>query len=257
MILDNILKYRHIQLNKEKAEKPLATIKASTRIRPHYNFKEALINNNIAVIAEIKQASPSLGKITDSFNYINIAKDYEEGKANAISILTEEKYFRGNRNILEEIGTFSTLPILRKDFIVDEYQIYDAYIMGADAILLIASVLSYNKLLSFYKLAKSLKLDVVLEVHSLDEYKTIASIGAEIIGINNRDLTSFNVDVNTSIELARIISKDTILVSESGISSSSVVKRLSSSGFNAILVGEALMLSKDKTKLIKELKNEN
>ncbi len=257
MILDEIIEKRKIQLDKEKAKVPFDEMKSlamNTSFKT-LDFKNALSGNDLRVICEVKKASPSKGLIRSDFHPIEIAKEYESAGANAISCLTEEHYFKGSSAYLKSIAECVSIPILRKDFIIDEYQIYEARTIGASAILLIAAVLDEDTLGRFYKLATFLSLQCLVEVHNESELEKSLSIDAEIIGINNRDLKTFNVDLNTTERLASLIPKDRVIVSESGIKDNTDMKAVHSFGASAVLIGETLMRSDNISATLKELRS--
>lgn len=201
--------------------------------------------DGVNIIAEIKQRSPSKGIICEYFDPVRIAESYSDAGAAALSVLTEEDFFGGSLEHLEAVRTRAALPLLRKDFIFDEYQLYESVVAGADAVLLIVGILEDELLARLIRLARELGLDAVVEVHSADEMKRAARSGASIIGVNNRDLTTFKVDLETSIKLARLAPEGAILISESGINTGSGIRRLRSAGFNAFLIGEHLMRAGD------------
>ncbi|PAW65148.1 MAG: indole-3-glycerol phosphate synthase [Verrucomicrobiia bacterium Tous-C2TDCM] len=208
----------------------------------------------LAVIAEVKRASPSAGTISHDFDPVAIAEAYADAGANALSILTDEKYFQGHLSYLAKIRERVDLPILRKDFIVDEVQIYESVVAGADAILLIVGALEQEELLHLLDVAGNYQLDVLVEVHDLEEMERALETGARIIGINNRNLRTFEVDLNATERLSEEVGPDHILVSESGIYSGTDTKRIRAWGADAILVGEALMRATDKSAKMAELK---
>ncbi|MBP9212869.1 MAG: indole-3-glycerol phosphate synthase TrpC [Bacteroidetes bacterium] len=210
-------------------------------------------DDGISCIAEIKKASPSKGIITKDFVPARIARDYKEGGARAISVLTDERFFQGKAEYIAAAKTASFLPILRKDFIVDEYQIYESRVMGADAILLIVAALDDLRLRSFLTTAEDLSLSVLVECHSKNEIERAIDSGATIIGINNRDLNTFSVNVDLSLMLKNFIPNSCTTVSESGIKNHNTVERLSQAGFDAVLVGEHLMTQTDRRKALQEL----
>ncbi|MBL0691310.1 MAG: indole-3-glycerol phosphate synthase TrpC [SAR324 cluster bacterium] len=210
-------------------------------------------NYEIAVIAEVKKASPSTGVLVKDFDAQKIVNNYQKANANALSILTDEYYFQGHNDYLSEAHLNCDLPILRKDFIIDSWQIEESYLIGADAILLIAKILTKAQLEKFHKQANSLNLSVLVEVHNKNELDMALSIGAKIIGINNRNLTNFTIDLNTSFSLVKTIPSDIIKVSESGINSFSQVERLAKAEFNAILVGASLVKSSNIKQSLKKL----
>ena len=257
MILDDIVKKQKERIEKDKKIKDFKTLKQEVTNLPlpeKFFFEESLKNKDFAFICEIKKASPSKGVIVEDFPYIDIAQEYEKAGASAISVLTEPNFFKGNDRFLREISDMVNIPVLRKDFIIDEYQIYQAKLINADAILLICAILDETTLNRFLNLAKSLKLSCLVETHNENEIKKALNSGAEIIGINNRDLKTFTVDINTSLKLRRYIPKNKILISESGIKNAQDIKKLKDNDFNGALIGESMMLSKDKKQFLSQLR---
>ena len=254
-ILDDIIDYKKLELIHRKEQLPISKIRSDIEKMPApRDFKSAISKpNRINLIAEIKKASPSAGEIVENFNVEEIAKQYEEAKADAISVLTETKYFQGDIFHIDLVRQVSELPVLRKDFIVDEYQIFESRYFGADAVLLIAAVLDIEKAKKFLKIVNELNLSAIVEVHSDDELKTVLETDAEIIGINNRNLSNLTVDINTTLKLKEKISDGKIVVSESGIKTKQDIKKLKNIGINAVLIGEYLMKSQDIKKSITEL----
>ena len=224
-------------------------------ITEEFPFKKALMGDDIAIIAEVKKASPSKGLISEDFDYLNIAREYEQAGASAISVLTEPYFFMGSDDYLKEISQEVNVPVLRKDFIVDEYMIWEAKALDASAILLIVSSLDIVQLKRFLDLAHDLGLSAIVECHDGDEIMRALTVGAEIIGVNNRDLTDFTVDIENSINLRRCVSGDVVFISESGIKTAEDVTRLKENDVDAVLIGETLMKSDDKKAMISELKN--
>ena len=204
-------------------------------------FKKSLLNKDEAIIAEIKKASPSAGIISEDFNPVSKAKEYESFGAAALSILTEEDYFLGSINYLVNVKEVSDLPILRKDFIIDAYQIYESKLIGADCILLIAAILSDEQLQNFTNIADQLGLDYIIEVHDKDELSRVEIFSKAIIGVNNRNLKTFDVDINNSILLRNEFKQDNVFVSESGIKSRKDIDMLKENDINVFLIGESLM----------------
>lgn len=245
MILDDIVKYKLSKVEFQKKEKPIdLLIKQSSKIEKR-DFKGAISKDHLAIIAEIKKASPSKGVIQTDFSPVRQAQTYDLAGVDAISVLTEDRYFEGKDEYLKLIKDKTKRPVLRKDFIVDEYQITESKVLGADAILLIVAILQTN-LKSFNNLAKSLELDCLVEVHDEKELEIALDCGCEIIGINNRNLKDFSVDFTTTERLIRRIPDQVAVVSESGIKTIDDVKYLSSIGVDAVLIGETLMrMSKD------------
>ena len=205
------------------------------------NFKKSLQNKAEAIIAEIKKASPSAGIISDNFDPVLKSKEYESFGASALSILTEEDYFLGNIEYLKDVKAITSLPILRKDFIVDEYQIYESKLIGADCILLIASILNDEELKNFSEIAERLKLDYIIEVHDEEELQRVQHFSNAIIGVNNRNLKTFDVDINNSVELKKIFDGENIFIAESGIKSKKDIEYLQQHNINVFLIGESLM----------------
>lgn len=246
-------KKREVVIKRQK--KPLELLlKELPEVSPPRNFRGAISSSPQPVlIAEIKKASPSAGIIREEFNPVEIARIYEQSRAAAISILTDEKYFQGNLEHLKSVREKVDLPILQKEFIIDEYQIYEARIWGADAVLLIVSVLAPPQARYFSFLARKLGMDCLVEVHTENELRIALEMGAEIIGINNRNLEDFSVDLSTTAHLKEKIPCGKIVVSESGIQSAEDVLRLKSLKINAILIGETLLRSKDIGAKINEL----
>ena len=205
------------------------------------NFKKSLQNKAEAIIAEIKKASPSAGIISENFDPVLKSKEYESFGASALSILTEEDYFLGNIEYLKDVKAITSLPILRKDFIVDEYQIYESKLIGADCILLIASILNDEELKNFSEIAERLKLDYIIEVHDEEELQRVQHFSNAIIGVNNRNLKTFDVDINNSVELKKIFEGENIFIAESGIKSKKDIEYLQQHNINVFLIGESLM----------------
>ena len=246
MILDEIVEKRKIQLEREKAAADFETVKkAAERLdRQCISFKNALAKpDRLSVISEVKKASPSKGLIQPDFDPVKIAKEYESCGANAVSCLTEEHYFQGSSEYFKAIRQAIVLPMIRKDFIIDEYQIYEARLMGADAILLIAAVLDDEKLKRFGGIARSLGLDTLAETHDESELERVLALDFDIIGINNRNLKTFEVTLETTARLAGMIPEGKVIVSESGIRDNTDMKTVRGYGADAGLIGETLMRS--------------
>lgn len=252
MILDDIIEYKKIQLENEKESISLkeyqrAAEKLLESNEKSRSFSDALSGEKLSIIAEIKKASPSKGIIQADFNPESSALIYENAGASAISVLTEEHYFLGHNSYIKLVKGASSKPILRKDFIVDEYQLYQSKVIGADAVLLIAAVLGKD-IKRYYPLAKSLNLDVLAEVHNYEELQTVLDAGCDVIGINNRNLKDFSVSLKTTESLIKYIPKNITTVSESGIKSLEDTEYLSTLGVNAVLIGETFMRDPDKLK---------
>jgi len=221
-----------------------------------FPFEKALTSGDIAFICEIKKASPSKGVIADDFPYLDIAREYESAGAAAISVLTEPYYFKGDDRYLREIADVVSIPLLRKDFTIDDYMIYEAKILGASAVLLICSILSDDALAEYIAIAHGLGLSALVEAHDEKEVAAALRAGARIIGVNNRNLKTFEVDISLSERLRKIVPPDIIFVAESGIKSPEDVSKLREIGASAVLIGEAIMRSPDKHSEILRLRGD-
>lgn len=240
-ILDQIVEKKRKQIELEKQDISLEEMIEKSKVdREIRNFEDALKSSDMAVISEIKKASPSKGIIKEDFDPVEMAMIYEKNPFHAISVLTEREYFLGDDKYIKMVKEVTTKPVLRKDFIIDEYQIYQSKVIGADAILLIARILK-GKLKKYYDLAKSLGLHVLVEVHGEDEVAEALESGAKILGVNNRNLATFDVDLKQTEKLMKLFPEDIMVVSESGIRNSEDVEYLKSIGVSAVLVGETLM----------------
>ena len=218
------------------------------------SFEKALRKPDISFICECKKASPSKGLISVDFPYLQIAKEYEAAGADCISVLTEPKWFLGSNEYLREIAASVSIPCLRKDFTVDEYMIYEAKVLGASAVLLIVSILSETQLREYIKICDELDLSALVEIHDEKEALTAINAGARLIGVNNRNLKDFSVDTENSRRLRRLIPRDILFVSESGVKSAADVQALREIGADAVLVGETLMKAENKCDKLKELR---
>ena len=255
-ILDEIVGKKRERLSLAKSRVPLSALKPRiSDIEKPRDFKAALKrkqDEKIKLVAEIKKASPSKGVIRKNFEPPEIAKIYEK-QADAISILTEEDFFQGNIEFISKVKKITTIPLLRKDFLFDEYQIYESRANEADAILLIAAILDKNQAKEYLHLAEELGLSVLFEVHDLKELEMALFIDADIIGINNRNLKTLKIDINTTFEIKKEIPSGKILVSESGIKTRDDVLRLEAAGIDAVLIGTSFMEAGDIGKKIEEL----
>jgi len=252
-ILDKIVADKKQEVGQKKRSVPLSLLKERIAQQKPLDFAAALRGNGLRLIAEVKKASPSKGLLCPDFKPVEMAQTYERNGAAAISVLTEEKHFQGSLEHLAAIREKVNIPLLRKDFIFDEYQVYESAAYGADAILLITAILSEEKLEEFLTLSDNLRLDCLVEVHNEDELCKALLAGAEIIGINNRDLGTFKVDTNTTRRLRMLIPAEKIVVSESGINNKDDIKKMKECKVNAVLVGEALVTAKDIPTKMKEL----
>jgi len=254
MILQKIINKTKEDLQKRKNSEDFK--KFLSLKREFRDVKKALRStpdNPFRIIAEVKKASPSKGVIREDFDPIAIAKEYNE-VADAMSILTEPHFFQGSLEYLKEIHKFSKIPLLRKDFIVDEFQIAEAYAAGADFILLIAKALETNELKRLFDFAKNIGLEVLFEIHDKEDLQKALEVGADIIGFNHRDLKTFEMNMDLSKELIPLLPKDVIVVAESGISDKEIIKKLHKNGVDAYLIGEHFMRQDDIKNAVKEFK---
>ncbi len=258
-ILDEIVTKKKKCLNYAKSHTSLKDLKSkipdTEMPRDFMRAVKRKSGEKIKLIAEIKKASPSKGVIRENFSPIEIASAYEKKQANAISILTEEDFFQGSLDFIPKLKKATTIPLLRKDFIFDEYQIYESRANEADAILLIAAILGKNQAKEYLNLAKELELSVLFEVHDIKELEMALLIDADIIGINNRNLKTMQIDLNNTFEIKKEIPSEKIVVSESGIKTRDDILRLESAGIDAVLIGTSFMEAADIGKKIEELFN--
>ncbi len=259
MILEQITQRTWQRVQELKRQTPLSSVQAMAESLPAetgFRFEQALKSEDIAFICEIKKASPSKGVIAPDFPYLQIAADYETAGAAALSVLTEPHYFLGSDRYLQEIASRAGIPVLRKDFTIDAYQIHEAKCLGASAVLLIVALLDQEKLRDFLTLAHHLGLSALVEAHTEQEVHTAVETGARIIGVNNRDLSTFEVDLTTAERLRPLVPPGILFVSESGIRSARDVARLRAIGTDGVLIGESLMRSSDKKKQLAILRGE-
>lgn len=254
-ILNEIAMHTKVRYEKIIKEKPLSAVMEQALLLPkkNFEFEKALAGDGISFICEVKKASPSKGVIAQDFPYLEIAKQYEQAGASAISCLTEPKWFMGADEYLSEIANAVSIPVLRKDFTVCEYQIYEARLLGASAVLLICALLDTETIAKYIKICDSLGLSALVEAHNEAEVQSAISAGARIIGVNNRNLHDFSVDVNNSTKYREMIPENIIFVSESGITSHKDIEVLLKNKTDAVLIGETLMRAPDKSKMIREL----
>jgi len=253
-ILRKIVEHKKRELSEKKPKFNLTVLREEAeRLKVPYDFKEALSGEGINIIAEVKKASPSKGVIREDFDPVEIAKAYERGGAKAISVLTDEKFFQGSPFYLRQVAEAVKLPVLRKDFIIDEFQIYGAKALGASSYLLIATILSDSELKDFIDLGRELGMEPLVETHTEEEVERALKAGAEIIGVNNRDLKTFTVSLSTTLKLLPLIkSEGKLSVSESGIKGKEDLIMLKEAGVDAFLIGETLMRSENPEALLKE-----
>ena len=257
-IIKKIVEEKIVEVNKRKEVLPKEQllIKIDSLDYQHRNFRNTIVRkqDRISLIAECKKATPIKGVIKENYDIVSIVKDYYESRiVDAISILTEEKYFYGDVYDLVIARQTVPLPLLRKDFIIDEYQIYESLYYGADAVLLISSILSQEQLKQFYNIAKSLSLEIIFEVHTKDDLDKVLNCEPEIVGINNRNLTNFVVDIYTVEKLIKFIPKNITIVAESGISSYNDIKYFTELGVDVVLVGTYFMSSSDIKQAVRTL----
>jgi len=257
MILDEIVLKNEQETLERKRLLPFSELeRMAAASPPPFDFAAAIAGDGIHLIAEVKKASPSRGTICTDFDPVQIAGIYAKSEAAAISVLTEPRYFQGSLNSLSRIRNAlvnTGIPLLRKDFLSDPYQIYESRLYGADALLLIVAILTPAKLRGLLELSRALGMTCLVEVHNEGEVATALESGARLIGINNRDLTTFDVDIATTQRLRRFIPEDRIVVSESGIKTREDIEKLRKLGVNAVLIGEAIMTAPDIRTKIKEL----
>jgi len=254
MILDSIVqKKKETLLQQSISYKKEEYLEAIGRMPKPQSFYRAIKKPGLSIIGEIKKASPSKGMIKEDFNPIEIARTYEKA-VDAISVLTEEHFFIGRTEYLQQVHDAVSLPILRKDFILEEVQIYEGRRLGASSILLIASILDKEKLQEFIQIIHSLDMDALVEVHGEEEVTKAIEAGAKIIGVNNRNLNDFSVDLHTTLRLRRYIPEDILLISESGIHSKEDIQFLWKAGIDGILVGESFMRTNNILEKAKEFR---
>ncbi|MDO5474430.1 MAG: indole-3-glycerol phosphate synthase TrpC [Phascolarctobacterium sp.] len=256
-ILDELATYAKERVQKAQAVKSLEELREQALALPKGDlpFSKALRKTELSFICECKKASPSKGIIATSFPYLEIAKQYEKAGADCISVLTEPKWFLGSDAYLQAISSNVQLPCLRKDFVVDEYMLYEAKLLGAAAVLLICTILSEAQLKKYLGICAELGLDALVEVHDEQELQLALKTGAQIIGVNNRNLKDFTVDMENSRRLRALVPPGVLFVVESGVSTVEDVRRVKTIGADAVLIGEALMRAPDKISFLRELKN--
>jgi indole-3-glycerol phosphate synthase len=254
VILEMIVEAKRKEVAALRKMTPLAQLEdAIGNLLPVRDFKGAIGNARCSIIAEVKRSSPSQGRIRYEFDPAQIATIYQDNGAQAVSVLTDEAFFEGKGEYLTGIKKIIDLPLLRKDFIIDPYQIFETRILGGDALLLIASLLGQGQLWEYITLSKTLGLAPLVEVHTKKELDKALAADAEIIGINNRDLKTFSTDIKTTLELAPLIPSDRIVVTESGINTREDIELLMEAGIHCFLIGEALMRAEDIGEKLREL----
>jgi len=261
MILDDIAAKTRIRIAEETEKLPLSSLREKAESLPAetgFPFEKALSSPGISLICELKKASPSRGLISEDFPYMEIAHEYEKAGADAVSCLTEPYWFKGKDEYIRDLTGRQNpigIPVLRKDFTISPYMIYQAKCMGASAVLLICAILSDRELSGYLDTAHALGLSALVEAHTEEEVMRAVASGAKIIGVNNRNLKTFRVDIETSVRLRNLVPDDRIYVSESGIRTPEDIRILRENGTDAVLVGEMLMYADNKEKLISEMKS--
>lgn len=256
MILETIAAKTKERIEAAKKQLPLQELQAMAKEQSgdrNFPFEKALSHKGMSFICEVKKASPSKGVIAEHFPYMEIAKEYQEAGADAISVLTEPFFFQGKNEYLSNIKKEVKIPLLRKDFTVDEYMLYEAKLMGADAVLLICAILSETQLQEYAGIADELGISALVEAHDEKEILMAQYAGARIIGVNNRNLKDFTVDIDNSIRLRKLVPQNILFVSESGMKTRQDMERLEQNNTNAVLIGETLMRAADKRAMLAEL----
>lgn len=259
MILDKLAASARVRVDRLKAERSLESVREEAlSIKPEkpFCFEAALKKEDIAFICEVKKASPSKGLIAPDFPYVHIARDYEAAGADAISVLTEPEYFLGSNDYLSAVKRAVNIPVIRKDFTIDPYQIYEARIIGADAVLLICALLDTEVLTEYIRIADTLSLTALVEAHDAAEVASALEAGARVIGVNNRNLKTFEVDIKNSARLRQLMPEHITFVSESGIKTPGDIDALRKNGTDAVLIGETLMRSSRKAEELARLRGE-
>lgn len=255
-ILDELAEYAKVRVKEAKKFRPLDVVKTEALSKPKgdFEFEKALKKDGMSFICECKKASPSKGIIAQEFDYLTIAKDYEAAGADCISVLTEPKWFLGSDQYLQEITDAVSIPVIRKDFTVDEYMIYEAKLLGAKAVLLICAILTEEQIREYIRICDTLGISALVEAHDEAEIQMAVRVGARVIGVNNRNLKDFSVDTSNSRRLRQMIPDDVVFVSESGIKDASDIELLKEAKVDAVLIGETLMKAQDKAAKLKELR---
>ena len=261
MILDDLAAATRARVERKKAHIPLETVKeqalnlAAKEGTFTFPFEKAVAKDGISFICEVKKASPSKGIIADDFPYLEIAREYEKAGADCISVLTETDYFKGEDRFLREINDAVQIPTIRKDFIIDEYMIYEAKLLGASCVLLIAALLDTETIRQYKAICDQLGLSALVEAHDEAEAASALAAGARMVGVNNRNLKDFTVDIHNSTRLRELVPRNVLFVAESGIKTAEDIAELGSAGVNGVLIGETLMRSPDKARMLDELRS--
>ena len=261
MILDDLAAATRARVERKKAQRPLETVKeqalnlAAKEGTFTFPFERAIAKDGISFICEVKKASPSKGIIAEDFPYLEIAREYEKAGADCISVLTETDYFKGEDRFLREINDAVQIPTIRKDFIIDEYMIYEAKLLGASCVLLIAALLDTETIRQYKAICDQLGLSALVEAHDEAEVASALAAGARMVGVNNRNLKDFTVDIHNSTRLRELVPRNVLFVAESGIKTAEDIAELVSAGVNGVLIGETLMRSPDKARMLDELRS--
>ena len=261
MILDDLAAATRARVERKKAQIPLETVKeqalklAAKEGTFTFPFEQAIAKDGISFICEVKKASPSKGIIAEDFPYLEIAREYEKAGADCISVLTETDYFKGEDRFLREINDAIQIPTIRKDFIIDEYMIYEAKLLGASCVLLIAALLDTETIRQYKAICDQLGLSALVEAHDEAEVDSALAAGARMVGVNNRNLKDFTVDIHNSTRLRELVPRNVLFVAESGIKTAEDIAELVSAGVNGVLIGETLMRSPDKARMLDELRS--
>ncbi len=259
MILDDLAAATRARVERKKAQIPLETVKeqalnlAAKEGTFTFPFEQAVAKEGISFVCEVKKASPSKGIIAEDFPYLEIAREYEKAGADCISVLTETDYFKGEDRFLREINDAVQIPTIRKDFIIDEYMIYEAKLLGASCVLLIAALLDTETIRQYKAICDQLGLSALVEAHDEAEAASALEAGARMVGVNNRNLKDFTVDIHNSTRLRELVPRNVLFVAESGIKTAEDIAELVSAGVNGVLIGETLMRSPDKAQMLDEL----
>ena len=258
-ILDELAAYARERVKQAKEEKPLELVREEALAidipeEKQFAFEKALLKSGVSFICECKKASPSKGVIAENFPYLEIARSYEVAGADAISVLTEPKWFLGSDAYLKEIAANVSIPVIRKDFTVDEYMIYEAKVLGASAVLLIVSLLSEDRIREYIEICDKLGLSALVECHDEDEIKTALRAGARVVGVNNRNLKDFSVDIELAGRLRACVPEGVAYVSESGITGPEDMELVRTIKADAVLIGEAMMRAENKAEFLSKLK---
>ena len=255
MILTKLADSTRDRVVREKKQIQLEMVKkqALAMKKGDFSFEKVIAEGDISFICEVKRASPSKGMLVEEFPYVQIAKDYEEAGASCISVLTEPDYFKGDKQYLKEISENVTVPLIRKDFIIDEYMIYDAKIHGASCVLLICSLLDKETMEKYIEICDNLGMSALVEAHDEEEIQKAVEAGARMIGVNNRDLKTFTVDIGNSERLRKLVPDNILFIAESGIKTNADINRLRKAKVNGVLIGETFMKAENKKEMLQKL----